>query len=309
MMRKIRTSALVFMMLALLIAPLSLSPLTAGASEAEGQAVQTQVGGEAVPFDTLIYKVMQTHNQWIVIIGGTLDESVPLPATVEVAVPAGSPVFWFGEVGGSGDPALDPRFPGDLSQMRRTEGDLDIYTAVMTTYHNMQIEYRLNHNPFSQGPDGPTIALEYTPLQDVRELRLAAALPPGGAVLARDIDFLGNSPVDPNDPSAERSPAFARIFPDAQGGQLYSTEITYTITGGGSAASNLPDVVIYGLVVAAVVAAAVIFLLFAKGMRRTDHDEDYYYENYAGDEDEEDEEYDHEDDDDDSNESSFVKRH
>jgi len=229
---------------------------------------------------------MQTHNQWIVIIGGTLDESVPLPATIEVAVPTASPVFWFGEVGGSGDPALDPRFPGDFSEMRRTEGDFDIYTATMTTYHSMQIEYRLNHNPFTQGPDGPTIALEYTPLQDVRELRLAAALPPGGAVLARDIDFLGLSPPDPNDPEAERNPAFARVFPDAQGGQLYSTEITYTITGGGSAASNLPDVVLYGLIVAAVVAAALIFVIFARGMNKPSSDDDDLYEDYAYDEDE-----------------------
>jgi len=374
MMRKIRTSALIFMMLALLMAPLSIGTLIAGASEAEGEAVftseggveyigevdqdgnlidvepidvpelegsgimaisaeldpddalapQARVGGNVVPFDTLIYKVMQTHNQWIVIIGGTLHADVPLPATIEVAVPAGSPVFWFGEVRGTGDPTQDPRFPGDLSEMRRTEGEFDIYTAVMTNYRDMQIEYRLNHNPFSQGPDGPTIALEYTPWQDVRELRLSAALPPGGAVLARDIEFMGFGPADPENPEAPRSPAFARVFTDVQGGQLYSTEITYTITGGGSAASNLSDVVVFGLAAVFVAAAGVMFVIFARGMNKNRNaEEDYYYEDEDGDdnadaeeaddvvEEDTDAELDQEVEDSDAaaDETSFIKRH
>jgi len=316
MMKKIRTSAFVFMMLALLTGLVAVGAVTAGAAtetttdngqieyrDADGNLVDAQpidvpelegsgiaaisaeldpndplaptarVGGEVVPFDTLIYKVMQSHNQWIVIIGGTLSDRTPLPATIEVAVPAGSPVFWFGEVGGSGNPELDPRFPGDLADMRRNEGAFDVYTATMTTHRDMQIEYRLNTNPFTQGPDGPTIALEYTPWQDVRELRLAAALPPGGAVLARDIEFLGFGPGENAD---ERSPAFARLFTDAPAGETFSTEITYTITGGGAAASSLNPVIVPALVAVLVAIAGGTLVLFARGKKK--HDDDDYHD-------------------------------
>ncbi|MCL2403708.1 MAG: hypothetical protein FWC86_05740, partial [Coriobacteriia bacterium] len=236
---------------------------------------QARLNGEIVPFESLIYKVMQSHNQWIVIVGGTLAENTPLPATIEVAVPTGSPVFWFGEVGATGDPTQDPRFPGELEDMRRTEGEFDIYTAIMTTYRDMQIEYRLNQNPFTQGPDGPTVALEYTPWHDVSELRLAAALPPGGAVLAPDIEFMG---FGPGETTEERAPAFARLFTDATAGETFSTEITYTVTAGGSAVSNLSDVVVFGLVAVLVLVAGVVFFLFARGMKKNANNDDDYYE-------------------------------
>jgi hypothetical protein len=319
MMKKIRTSALLFIMLALLIAPLSLgSAATADngiearddygnlvddvqpvdVEELEGSGImaigaeldpddglapQARINGEVVPFETLIYKVMNTNNHLIVIVGGTLPEGTPLPATIEVAVPAGSPVFWFGEVGASGDPAQDPAFPDDRRSVR-TEGDLDVYTAVMTTYLDMQIEYRLNHNPFSQGSDGPMVSLEYTPWQDVSELSLAAALPPGSAVLASDVEFLG---FGPGETAEERSAAFARVFTDARAGELYSTEITYTITSPGAATSNLDPAIVIGLVAVLVIAAGTLFFLFAKTKKPQDDDEDAWG-NQRDDEDEDD---------------------
>jgi hypothetical protein len=351
-MRKIRTSALLFMMLALLTAPLSMGALIAGATESESGiqfadeygniidpndleiaenpnpidvpelegsgimaisgeldpndelAPQARIGGEIVPFESLIYKVMQSHNQWIVIVGGTLPDNTPLPATIEVAVPTGSPVFWFGEVGGSGDPQQDPAFPEERRSMR-TEGAFDIYTATMSIYRDMQIEYRLNSNPFTQGPDGPSIFLEYTPWQDVSELRLAVALPPGGAVLASDVEFLGFGPGEnPND----RSPAFARIFTDVSAGEVFSTEITYTITGGGSAASNLSDVVVFGLVAAFVLVAGIVFFLFARGLRKKNaEDEEEYYEEVDSEDVDEDEDEDESDDEDSG--TSPITRH
>ena len=334
MMRKIRTSALIFIMLALLVAPLSFGTLSAGAATADNGAEiefrdedgntvepvyvdgteegimaisaeidpeselapQARVNGEIVPFDTLIYKVMQVrtqqnqqqHIQNIVIVGGTLSDQTPLPATIEVAVPAGSSVFWFGEVGDSGDPAQDPRFSGNLADMRRTEGEFDIYTATMTTYRDMQIEFRLTENPFTQTPDGePTIFIDYIPWQDVRELRLAVALPPGGAVLDRSLEFLGYGPRDPE--TGLQSGAFARLITDAQAGELYSTEITFTVTGGGAADSNLNPLVMPILVAALVVVAGIMFFLFARGVSKR-REEEYY--------DEDDYDYDDEDEDD-----------
>jgi len=341
MMKKVRTSALIFMMLALLVAPLSFVAIAGAAEVADDAATDVQpievpelegtgiaaisaeidpesdlapiatVNGEIVPFESLIYKVMESHNQWIVIVGGTLSENTPLPAKIEVAVPTGSPVFWFGQVGGSGDPAQDPRFSGELADMRRTEGEFDVYTAIMDTYRDMQIEYRISHNPFTQGPDGPTVALEYTPWQDVAELRLAAALPPGSAVTASDIEFLGFGPMAEDQTPDDRSPAFARLFTEVQAGTNISTEITYTVTGGGSAASNLNPVVIGGLVAALIAVASVMFYVFAKLARNRsgdDDDDDYYYEEEGEEYADDDVEYD-EVEEDDQPSSSPIQKH
>ncbi|MCL2679917.1 MAG: hypothetical protein FWF11_00340 [Coriobacteriia bacterium] len=244
--------------------------------------IDLSASGHLTMFETMIYKVMQSGGSWIVIVGGTLAEHAPLPAYIEVGIPAGSPVFWFGQVGGSGNPDLDPQF--DRPYEFRTEGDTDIYSATMTQYRSMQIEYRLNHNPFSQGPDGPTLLVEYTPLHDVPRLQLAVGLPAGGAVRARDVEFIG---MNPNN----NEPAFARTIEDAQGGQLYSTEITYTITSGGSATSNLDPAVVAIFAVVLALGTAAVFWLFVRTKNRA---HDYYDDD---DYDDDDEEYDEDEED------------
>ncbi|MCL2379222.1 MAG: hypothetical protein FWC81_00325 [Coriobacteriia bacterium] len=252
------------------------------------------LGGPITPFESMIYKVMQSHGSWIVIVGGDLAENMPLPATIEIAVPADAPVFWFGEVGNTGDPAQDPRFPQPWQF--RTEGDFDIYTATMTQYHRVQIEYRLNDSPFSQGPDGPSIHVEYTPLQDLEELRLAVALPAGGAVLARDVQFLGMGPGN--------EPAFARIIENAQAGELYSTEITYTITAGGNAITNLDGWVVIVLAALLFGGAALTFWLFIKTRNKSAHYDDDWSEDESVQEDDDSDNDTSEDVDDDRSEAS-----
>ena len=236
-------------MLALLAAPLSFGGATTN---------NPNIGEVITPFETLIYKVLIAGGHPIVIVGGTLPEDTVLPVTIEVAVPAGSPVFWFGEVGDTGDPAQDPQIPSDHYTMR-TEGDFDVYTAVMTHYLDMQIEYRLSPSPFSQDSDGTYVSLEYTPWQDVDELRLAAALPPGG--VAPTATFIG---YGPEDDEGNRSGAFAYVFPDAQAGQTYSVDMRFTMTDGGPAGSNIDPVIVIGLSAILAIVAATMFFLFAK---------------------------------------------
>ena len=249
MMKKIRTSALLFIMLALLAAPLSFGGATTG---------NNNFGGEITPFETMIYKVLIVNDHPIVIVGGTLPEDTPLPATIEVAVPAGSPVFWFGEIGETGDPAQDPRFPDDRYTMR-TEGDFDVYTAVMTEYLDMQIEWRISPSPFSRGGGDLYVSLEYTPWQDVDMLQLAAALPPGG--VAPTANFIGWGPPDEE---GNQSGAFAYDFPDAQAGQTYAVDMGFTMTGTGSAISNIDPVIVIGLIAVLTIVAGTMFFLFAK---------------------------------------------
>ena len=274
MMKKIRTSALLFIMLALLAAPLSFGGATTN---------NPNIGDVITPFDTLIYKVLIVNDHPIVIVGGTLPENTILPATIEVAVPAGSPVFWFGEVGESGDPAQDPRFPSDHYTMR-TEGDFDVYTAVMTHYLDMQIEYRLSPSPFSRGGGDLYVSLEYTPWQDVDELRLAAALPPGG--VAPTAEFIG---WGPRDDEGNQSGAFAYIFPDARAGETYSVDMGFTMTGTGAAASNLDPGIVIGLIAVLAITAATMFFLFSKTRKPQEkNDEQDAWGNQKDDEDTED---------------------
>ena len=236
-------------MLALLAAPLSFG----------GAATNNpNIGDVITPFERMIYKVLIVNDHPIVIVGGTLPENTILPATIEVAVPAGSPVFWFGEVGESGDPAQDPRFPSDHYTMR-TEGDFDVYTAVMTHYLDMQIEYRLSPSPFSRGGGDLYVSLEYTPWQDVDMLQLAAALPPGG--VAPTAEFIG---WGPRDEEGNQSGAFAYNFPDAQAGETYSVDMGFTMTGGGPAVSNIDPGIVIGLIAVLVIVAATMFFLFSK---------------------------------------------
>ena len=239
-------------MLALLAAPLSFG----------GAATNNpNIGDVITPFERMIYKVLIVNDHPIVIVGGTLPEGTVLPATIEVAVPAGSPVFWFGEVGESGDPAQDPRFPSDHYTMR-TEGDFDVYTAVMTHYLDMQIEYRLSPSPFSRGGGDLYVSLEYTPWQDVDMLQLAAALPPGG--VAPTAEFIG---WGPRDDDGNQSGAFAYIFPDAQAGQTYAVDMGFTMTGTGAAVSNIDPGIVIGLIAVLVITAATMFFLFSKTKR------------------------------------------
>jgi len=178
----------------------------------------TEVDG-VVHFEQLIYKVMEAQGTWIAIIGGDLSDDVSLPATIEVAVPAGASVFWFGEIGPSGDPDLDPKFA--YPYQWRTEGDFDIYTAILTHYHRIQIEFVLDSSPVSSSSDGATISIEYVPLHDAPELRLAAAVPVEAVVSDLNLEFLGAGP--------DGELAFAYLILDAPSGMRQSTQIAYTI--------------------------------------------------------------------------------
>ena len=208
--------------------------------EIEGpRGVHTEnLQGNHEAFVNLQYKVMLWEGAWTVTIRGKIDESATLPARVEIGVPAGSDVFWLGEVHAgfgehpSGDPEIAP--PYNV----RTEGDIDIYTAMLTQTHAVQIEYSLPYDPRIETAEGPGLRITYTPLHDVEELWLAGATPPGTAVLDRDIHYLGTGPND--------ELAFAYTIENARGGQQYSEDIIFT-TGITETESNIDPLVPIGI--------------------------------------------------------------
>jgi len=74
----------------------------------------------------------------LMIVSALLDPQTPLPATVDVPVPAGATLLWAGEVLG-GDPAADPT---RATTVVRT-GDMDVYTLTLEQTYTAQLEIQL----------------------------------------------------------------------------------------------------------------------------------------------------------------------
>ncbi|MCL2679919.1 MAG: hypothetical protein FWF11_00350 [Coriobacteriia bacterium] len=229
------------------------------------------------PFTFMQYKLFRVPDGYTAGVWAFVDAEVELPVTVQVAIPAGVDVFWFGEVPAEGVSPDSEGFP-EPYQMQ-TEGNFDIYTAVLETSRQVQIEFYLSTLPVrSVGNGNHAIVLEYTPLTDLEILRLAAFIPAGSSVVTPGAEFVVAGPTG--------DLAYGFALADTQGGETYSLEIEYvppqttarenadTITGG-------ILVVVVAVVVVAI--AAVGLLLFMKSRRTPgrDDDQDYYDDEQA----------------------------
>jgi len=253
---------------AVLMATLLLMPVSLVAAEletSEGEAVATP--SEITPFDAMTHVVRRLPNTYFAATTGFLDPSVELPATIEIAIPAGSSVIWFGEPSPDLPITSAPHFEEPF--LVRTEDGFDIYTATLETFHQAQIEYNLFFSPVAQAEDGNyIIRMEYTPLTDLQALRLITNLPQGSELL----DPEGIEWVGINDDGEHE---YARTFRDVRGGELVSASIEYSAPRGTGTPnqSRIAD----GLIIAAVaviggVAVALTFVIVTK-RRRAANDE------------------------------------
>ena len=216
-------------------------------------------------FSWMQYKFFRAPDGYTAGIWAVLDPEVPLPATIQIAVPEAADVFWFGPVPEGGVNQESPQFHDYHVYTDEAQG-LKIYTAVLTNSHQVQIEHYFWGEAFAFPirtlPNGDhSIRISYTPLHDVPTLRLAAFLPEGSAIRDHlDVDFLGVSPTTGD-------PAFAMTIEDAQGLQNYTVEIEY-LPAEITARQNQPGVgsgilIAIGVVVAsfALGAGALYFML------------------------------------------------
>ncbi|MCL2438097.1 MAG: hypothetical protein FWC99_03260 [Coriobacteriia bacterium] len=238
----------------------------AGASEEvaveDPRGIRTQDAAETIePFVNLQYKVMLWEGAWTVTVRGKIDEHALLPATVEIGVPAGSEIFWLGEVYAEhgNPPTSNPEISPPYNM--RTEGDIDIYTAVITEAHAIQIEYNLPYDPRIETEEGPGLRITYTPLHDVEQLWLAGATPPETAVLDRNIRYLGTGP--------HGELAFAYVIDDATGGQEYSEDIIFT-TGIAETETNVDPLVPIGIAASMLLLAGGGFWYYKRGAYKAD---------------------------------------
>lgn len=179
---------------------------------------------DVAQFHWMQYKFFRAPDGYTAGIWAMLDPEEELPAYIQIAVPEGADVFWFGPVPPGGVTPESLQFP-DSHIYHDVENGIYIYTTVLTDSHQVQIEHYFWGEAFSFPvralPDGNhSIRISYTPLNDVETLRLAAFLPPGSlAIDQNDVIYLGTSPTG--------DPAFAVEISEAQGLENYSVEIEY----------------------------------------------------------------------------------
>jgi len=172
---------------------------------------------EVTPFEAINYYLARHFNTYSVAVTGFLSPETQLPAKVEIAVPAGSEIFWFSEMSG-GFIGNDPEFTEPFNV--RTEAGLDIYTVVLEHYSAVQIEYRIEGNPNQRISEGIySIAMEYTPLVDTPFVRLMTNLPAESAVEDPSAVFMGADD--------EGYLVFMRLYENASALQPVQGEITY----------------------------------------------------------------------------------
>jgi len=225
-----------------LVGMLLMLPEAVAATPEPEQAEPTAsvVADSIIPFDAMSFVLHRVDaDSYFAAIRGHLDPEVVLPATVEIALPAGTEIIWFGEASDDGiESSHTFEYPYDV----RTEYNLDIYTVTLTSYHNVQIEYNLFINPAVQLENGDYIVImEYTPLTDLTALSMITNLPVGSTVhdeIDRTVEFLG--------PNAHGESQFGQIFHNPEALQPITLSVTYSVTTG-------QETVLDGLMVAAAI--------------------------------------------------------
>jgi len=244
----------------LLVMPIQLIAAESGAEAAPA---------EVTPFDAMTHMVRRLPNTYFAATTGFLDPSVELPATVEIAIPTGSSIIWFGEPIPDRPITDSPRFEEPFTM--RTEGGFDIYTAVLESQHQAQIEYNLFFSPVAETGDGNyVVRMEYTPLTDLQALRLITNLPQGSELLDPEgIEWVGINEEGENE--------YARTFRDVRAGDLISASIGYSAPQwmGTPTQSRIADgLIITAVALAGGVVVALAFVLAAKRRRAANVDYD-----------------------------------
>lgn len=135
------------------------------------------------PFGKLYYMEMKTGGRWIAIVGGDLPPGTEFPATIELAVPAGVTVRFFGMLCAQST-IEENAFPYPYKM--RTVGDFDIYTATLYSGYDVQLEYFLRRDPIISSSEGYSVRLSYVPWHHARHLEMSVVVPIGSASLTRD---------------------------------------------------------------------------------------------------------------------------
>jgi copper chaperone CopZ len=156
----------------------------------------------------------------IITIAGELPEVTSRPATVELAVPAGSRLRWIGEILG-GDPTADPEVDYEVI----TTVDSDVYRFALTQSHTGQVEVIPPQPVTTFDGSEYSAKLEWTARQAVPEVRLAVQLPTGAQVVQPADD----AAVTPSGPGTSY---YSKVFTDVSAEESLSLDFTFTAPQG-----------------------------------------------------------------------------
>jgi copper chaperone CopZ len=195
------------------------------------------------------------NNQPLLIVSGTIPESTPLPATVNLAVPEGALVEWAGEIAG-GEVANDPKADYELLE---TKDGWDIYSLTAKKYHVVQIEAQLS-KPFQTmtGNDG-SVNFTYVPATDADELKIGIETP------ANITDFEQKPGYEVFGSGGDGGMVYGPQLANTKAGEQYSAAFGFTTMadsgGGPSTSGDSTTAIIVVLVILAVVVIGALLVI------------------------------------------------
>lgn len=140
-----------------------------------------------------------------------------LPVDIDVAVPRGAVINWFGEIMGA-DPSQDKALTYKKTE---TRGDFDIYRTTLANSRIVQVEAGVGM-PIKENEGKTTLTVTYAPAQNADELILAAELPNTAEVELVD----GVSPIAEGSAGGQ---VYGATRANVKAGQESSAVMTYKI--------------------------------------------------------------------------------
>lgn len=166
------------------------------------------------------------QQQPMLLVAGTLPESVKLPYEGELAVPAGTQIQWAGEILG-GDASKDPTMK--YSKVS-SEGGMDRYRFTLTKSRTAQIEGLLMGATSSNGAEYLT-KVSWTAPQPVPEVRINARIPSS----ARIVRASDGAALQPSDGGFSY---YSKTVKDVAAGQTIDLDFSYEIAAAGASGAG-----------------------------------------------------------------------
>ena len=181
-------------------------------------------------------------------VSGELPASVPLPATAELSVPAGSELQWIGEVLG-GASSADPA----LKYAKSTSGGSDIYRFELTKSRVAQIEVPA---PVAVPFDGKTYtpSVTWSAMQAAPKVNLRVRVPQGVQIVQQIV----GAKMEPGEPGYS---GYTKTFTNVKAGDKLDLAFAYTAPAAPAPATSTASSA-SSLVVPAIVAGIAILAGF-----------------------------------------------
>jgi len=114
---------------------------------------------------------LQADKEPTLVIYGTFVEGTEFPADIELPIPKGSQVSWFGQL--TGDPTTDEMVPITLRQ----EDDYDVIVATVKDGRPVQADLTVPEGWVTRTSSSLEIAMKWTPIADLVGARLGFEIP------------------------------------------------------------------------------------------------------------------------------------